>query len=579
QGIHSAITLMKQADSDGGNAGEVTVYNPYSPIVFRPTVATQGSGDDNDTTTAARAELAKMKPKDIHQLLKDNKFIPDGMDSNQIVKNAQQILTSSAEDDPLSLLNTDLPEPEPMQEDANEVQETSTETSDQPEDSTSQKPVPKPVETTQTTDVLSLMASTDSNESTPIEPPQPIDTVIPPESIPAQLQPSEVALTEEAIHEVLQSDEPDEDEEQQEHTREALRYIKRMRHKPNANPLEQLVSKDQTQAIKDIVEHDTIEITPAYARLRLNAEEQQPQIQTQTEIIDHNSVFAFLANLLLFPKTIIEDPHLTNITRIYNIDPVFIKYFSTLTAAQKLHFLNFAQIKDKFKEATKTYKRGSCEPIPTDIDFNYVIQDFERHKPSLAQDKSDVLLADFIATNEFFCDAEDLPSKLLNFIQQNYDPNFSSSSTIFDTLLSKINKINEELVAGCSNENETKLSFDITQLMTDKFDNTLVQNIIYGGKKRSRNDPLILNDDMVIEAMLHIQRVPAIDTAVLKEVVKNDVFIQSGKTISSIASIVCPAGNEDLQVLKQLYKDDLLATKVQEFKAAVAKKTPEQVLK
>ena len=525
-------------------------------------------------------ELAKMKPKDIHQLLKDHKFITDSMDVNQqqaTVKKAQQLL---AEDDPLSLNNTNLPEPELIEQEDTEMKEDTSDTTSLDTTSSSQdeqyKPVAKPVETTSTTDVLSLMATP---EETINQPPQPIDAVIPPEAIPTPLQPSEVAITEEAIHEALQSDEPDEDEEHQEQTREALRYIKRLRHKPNANPLEQLVTKDQTQSIKDIVEHDVMEITPAYARLRIDQAEQQPQIQTQTEIIDHNSVFAFLANLLLFPKTIIEDPLLTNITRIYNIDPVFIKYFSTLTPAQKLHFLVFSNIKDKFKEATKTYKRGSCEPIPTDINFNAIIPDFERHKPRLAEDKSDVLLADFIASNEFFCDPEDLPDKLLTFIQQHYDPNFNSSSPIFDTLLEKVNKINEELVAGCSNENETKLSFDITQLITDKFDNTLVQSIIYGGKKRGRHDPLIINDDMVIEAMLHIQRVPAIDRAVLKEVVNNDVFIQSGKTISNVASIVCPAGNEDLQVLKQLYKDDLLATKVQEFKAAVAKKTPHQVLK
>ena len=59
QGLHSTITIMKQADSEGGNAGEITVSNPYVPIVFRPTVATQGSGDDNDTSNAAAAALAK----------------------------------------------------------------------------------------------------------------------------------------------------------------------------------------------------------------------------------------------------------------------------------------------------------------------------------------------------------------------------------------------------------------------------------------------------------------------------------------------------------------------------------------
>ncbi len=59
QGIHSEITVMKQADSDGGNAGEITIKNPYCPIVYRPTVVTQGSGDDNDTQEAARSALSK----------------------------------------------------------------------------------------------------------------------------------------------------------------------------------------------------------------------------------------------------------------------------------------------------------------------------------------------------------------------------------------------------------------------------------------------------------------------------------------------------------------------------------------
>jgi prophage tail gpP-like protein len=58
QGMHSHLTVMKQADSDGGNAGEFTIQNPYVPFVYRPKVVTQSSGDDNDTEKAAQNLLA-----------------------------------------------------------------------------------------------------------------------------------------------------------------------------------------------------------------------------------------------------------------------------------------------------------------------------------------------------------------------------------------------------------------------------------------------------------------------------------------------------------------------------------------
>jgi len=59
QGIHSQITVMKQADGNGGNAGEVTVKNPYCPIVFRPKVINQTTGDDVTSTDAAKQALAE----------------------------------------------------------------------------------------------------------------------------------------------------------------------------------------------------------------------------------------------------------------------------------------------------------------------------------------------------------------------------------------------------------------------------------------------------------------------------------------------------------------------------------------
>lgn len=57
QGMHSHITLQKQASTDGGNAGEETLRNPFVPFVFRPSVKTQNSGGDNDTGEAVRNAL------------------------------------------------------------------------------------------------------------------------------------------------------------------------------------------------------------------------------------------------------------------------------------------------------------------------------------------------------------------------------------------------------------------------------------------------------------------------------------------------------------------------------------------
>lgn len=60
QGMHSHITLQKQASQDGGNAGEAEIRNPYViGSVFRPTVKTQSSGDDIDTSLACRQELSR----------------------------------------------------------------------------------------------------------------------------------------------------------------------------------------------------------------------------------------------------------------------------------------------------------------------------------------------------------------------------------------------------------------------------------------------------------------------------------------------------------------------------------------
>lgn len=57
QAMHSDITVLKQ--SDGGNAGQATVKNPYVPYVYRPLVKVQSSGTDTDTELAAKNILAK----------------------------------------------------------------------------------------------------------------------------------------------------------------------------------------------------------------------------------------------------------------------------------------------------------------------------------------------------------------------------------------------------------------------------------------------------------------------------------------------------------------------------------------
>lgn len=58
QQMHSEITVLKQADEDGGNAGQATVTNPFVPYVFRPKVVIQNSGTDIDTELAAKTALA-----------------------------------------------------------------------------------------------------------------------------------------------------------------------------------------------------------------------------------------------------------------------------------------------------------------------------------------------------------------------------------------------------------------------------------------------------------------------------------------------------------------------------------------
>jgi len=58
QGLHSHITVMKQADEDGGNAGQSTIKNPFVIGIYRPDIKIQSAGTDIDTVTAARVALS-----------------------------------------------------------------------------------------------------------------------------------------------------------------------------------------------------------------------------------------------------------------------------------------------------------------------------------------------------------------------------------------------------------------------------------------------------------------------------------------------------------------------------------------
>jgi prophage tail gpP-like protein len=60
QGMHSHIKVVQQQDIDDEiAASEDKIENPYVPIVFRPCVTVQNSGDANDTQQSAKNVLSK----------------------------------------------------------------------------------------------------------------------------------------------------------------------------------------------------------------------------------------------------------------------------------------------------------------------------------------------------------------------------------------------------------------------------------------------------------------------------------------------------------------------------------------
>lgn len=58
QAMHSQITVVKQAEEDGDNAGEFTVDNPFVYTIFRPKTVVQSSGNELDTELAAKKARA-----------------------------------------------------------------------------------------------------------------------------------------------------------------------------------------------------------------------------------------------------------------------------------------------------------------------------------------------------------------------------------------------------------------------------------------------------------------------------------------------------------------------------------------
>jgi prophage tail gpP-like protein len=93
QMLHTPITVIKQADKDGGNAGQFSLTNPYIPkstTAFRPRVIIQDSGDDTDTEKACRNALAAELKGITLKVVLDRWVI-----NNQVIKPNTTILAQS----------------------------------------------------------------------------------------------------------------------------------------------------------------------------------------------------------------------------------------------------------------------------------------------------------------------------------------------------------------------------------------------------------------------------------------------------------------------------------------------------
>lgn len=88
QALHSHITVIKEADKDGGNAGEYTIKNPFVPVAYtyRPKVVMQTSGDDITVEEFAKQLLAA-ELKNITLTIETDRWEVDGymIEPNNIV--------------------------------------------------------------------------------------------------------------------------------------------------------------------------------------------------------------------------------------------------------------------------------------------------------------------------------------------------------------------------------------------------------------------------------------------------------------------------------------------------------------
>lgn len=77
QAMHSDITVVKDADPDGGNAGEFTIKNPYVPFTYRPRIIKQSSGKDTDSEDAAKQALSA-ELKNLKLIIETDRWLIDG---------------------------------------------------------------------------------------------------------------------------------------------------------------------------------------------------------------------------------------------------------------------------------------------------------------------------------------------------------------------------------------------------------------------------------------------------------------------------------------------------------------------
>lgn len=90
QALSQPIIAVKQADKDGGNAGQSELNNPYVPAVtqhFRPKTFVQTSGDDNDTQKVAKNTLKSQIKSAIVLKISIDRWVID----NKIIKPGEYI--------------------------------------------------------------------------------------------------------------------------------------------------------------------------------------------------------------------------------------------------------------------------------------------------------------------------------------------------------------------------------------------------------------------------------------------------------------------------------------------------------